>query len=73
MFLKTFFFIKLLAYFPIEREGRTDSTWLEEENQEYKSVLWKLAFIFFGMMIVWCMLIIFLIFSSVKTFFYLLY
>ncbi|NWN45769.1 hypothetical protein [Candidatus Phytoplasma pruni] len=46
------FFIKLLAYSRIEREGRTDSAWLEEEKKEHKSVLWKLTFIFAGMMIV---------------------
>ncbi|MEC4558842.1 MAG: hypothetical protein U9532_01490 ['Conium maculatum' witches'-broom phytoplasma] len=51
MFLNAFF-IKLLAYSRIEREGRTDSAWLEEEKKEHKSVLWKLTFIFAGMMIV---------------------
>ncbi|MFB5029599.1 MAG: hypothetical protein WJU30_00136 [Candidatus Phytoplasma pruni] len=51
MFLNVFFFMKLLAYSRIEREGRTDSAWLEEEKQEHKSVLWKLTFIFAGMMI----------------------
>lgn len=52
MFLNAFFLMKLLAYSRIEREGRTDSAWLEEEKQEHKSVLWKLTFIFAGMMIV---------------------
>nr|WP_017192726.1 hypothetical protein [Italian clover phyllody phytoplasma] len=102
--------MKLLAYSRIEREWSTDSVWLEEEKQEHKSVLWKITFIFSGMMIVgllsailfhhntnlnpkikqslsadwinnlklliykgedilWCVLIIFSIFSSVKTFF----